>query len=270
MTLLQEGLRNEEKDLDCWISAIESQWKVIPEFSVDREKFKHLAIICDGNRRAASERGFHPWCGHRAGIEVIKGVMRASKEWGIGYLTFWTWSTENWKREKEQVDFVMNLAAKNLREGKVLEELVKNEAKFVHIGRKDRLPDSVSEAIIDLERKTQYFDQYTVNLALDYGGLDEMARAIAHMMDQGISPAALRDRPELILDFLDTAGQPLPDLVIRTGTREGEIPHASGFMPLQAAYAGWAFLPDPFPDLTPSRLLQPIQNYMGYEKRKGK
>jgi len=120
MTLLQEGLRSEGKNLDCWVSAIENQWRTIPEFSVDRERFKHLAIICDGNRRAASERGLHPWCGHRAGIEVIKGVMRASKEWGIGYLTFWTWSTENWGREREQVDFVMNLAAKNLRDGKVI------------------------------------------------------------------------------------------------------------------------------------------------------
>lgn len=270
MSLLQEGLQSEGKDLDCWVSAIESRWRNIPEFSVDREKFKHLAIICDGNRRAACERSFHPWCGHKAGIEVIKGVMRASKKWGIGYLTFWTWSTENWKREKEQIDFVMNLAAKNLSEGKAVEELVKNEAKFVHIGRKDRLPDSVREAITGLERRTQHFDQYTVNLALDYGGLDEVARATVRMLDQGLSPVALQDRPELILDFLDTAGQPLLDLVIRTGTHEGEIPHTSGFMPLQAAYAGWMFLPDLFPDLTPSRLLESIQNCMGYEKRRGK
>lgn len=266
----RESLRSEGKDLDYWVSEIESNWRNIPEFLVDKEKLKHLAIICDGNRRAAVNRGFYPWCGHRAGIEVIKGVMRASKKWGISNLTFWTWSTENWKRDKEQVNFVMNLAANNLRDGKVVEELVRNEARFVHLGRKDRLPDDVREAIADLERRTQGFSEYTVNLALDYGGLDEVARAVVCMIDQRVSADTLKDRPEVILDYLDTAGQPLPDLVIRTGSHGGEVPHTSGFMPIQTAYAGWMFLPDAFPDLTPSSLLKPIQDCQCYEKREGK
>lgn len=261
-------------DIDSWASIIESRWEKIPEFEVDPERLKHLAVICDGNRRSAQEKGLHPWQGHRLGVEVIKGIMRASNEWGIRHLTFWTWSTENWERDQSQVSFVMDLAARYLRDEESVGILIENEAKFTHLGRKDRLPKVVRSAIEELEQRTTEFSQGYVNLALDYGGLDEMARAVTKMMKRAqvgaLSVDQILERPELIFQYMDTVGQPAPDLVVRTGTKLGEIPHTSGFMPLQTSYAGWSFLPDLFPDFTPQSFLDLIQEFIEYDRRFGK
>ena len=276
MTFAETKLFSElPRSIEEWIAQIETTWQNIPEFEVDPEKLKHLAIICDGNRRAAKdERGFHPWDGHQAGVEVIKGISRAAREWGIHTLTFWFWSTENWEREPDQVDFIMGLAEKFLPEKELLEELRQNEARFTHLGRRDRLPKLVLKALNDLERQTANFSRYNVNLAMDYGGLDEIRRATGKMLDglmEGtIDPQLLKENPQGILGFLDTAGQALPDLVIRTGVKEDETPHTSGFMPLQTIYSGWVFLPDLFPDLTPQGLLKPIQEFLKYERRFGR
>lgn len=257
-----------------WITQIESSWQTLPEFEVDPEKLKHLAVICDGNRRAAQALGLHPWDGHRAGTEVIKQIARAGREWGIRTLTFWTWSTENWEREEKQIEVVMGLAANNLPDPRLLEEFKKEEVKFTHLGRKDRLPEEVQLAINHLESQTAKFDRYYLNLAMDYGGLDEVGRAIGKMFEafgkRTFNPEIVKKTPQAILGFLDTAGQVLPDLVIRTGAKAGEVPHTSGFMPLQTTYSGWVFLPDLFPNLTPQALLAPIQDFIEYERRFGR
>ena len=268
------ALRSPEVFLKSWLSEIETCWEKIPEFQVDPEKLRHLAIICDGNRRAAQERGLHPYLGHRVGIEVIKGIARVCRSWNVQTLTFWIWSTENWEREQQQVNFVMELAEEFLSQKEFLEELKENKVKFNHLGRKDRLPAPILKILGDLERQTSNFDCYHLNLAMDYGGLDEMVRAVQKMFEgfaQGrFNPEILKTTPQAILGFLDTANQGLPDLVIRTGVKEGEIPHTSGFMPLQTAYSGWAFLPDLFPNLAPQTLLKPIQEFLEYERRFGR
>lgn len=260
--------------LDTWITQIESCWQNIPEYKVPPEKLKHLAIICDGNRRAARERSLNPYFGHRVGVEVIRVIARACRKWGIHALTFWTWSTENWGREEEQVKFVVSLAEKFLPDPKFLEELVENQVKFSHFGRKDRLPSPVRATLENLERQTALFDKYRLNFAMDYGGIDEMARAVGRIFEsfkQGIvNVEMIKQNPQAILGFLDTANQGLPDLVIRTGVKEGEVPHTSGFMPLQTVYAGWVFLEDLFPNLTPQTLLEPIKDFIGYERRFGR
>jgi len=263
------------RGVEEWIAQIESIWKNIPEFKVNPQQFQHLAIICDGSRRAAEEeRGFPPYFGHRAGIETIKGIARACRQWNIHALTVWLWSTENWERESDQVDFIMGLAEKFLPEKELLEELRHNEVRFTHLGRRDRLPKLVLKALHDLERQTADCSRYNVNLAIDYGGLDEIRRAMGKILDgfmEGtIDHQLLKENPQGILGFLDTAGQVLPDLVVRTGVKEDEIPHTSGFMPLQTIYSGWVFLPDLFPDLTPQGLLKPIQEFLKYERRFGR
>lgn len=259
--------------LEYWLSNIESAWKETHEFRVP-ENFRHLAVICDGNRRSAKQKELAPWLGHRLGIEVIKGIMGASRNWGIRHLTFWVWSTENWKRDEEQVSFVMGLAARHLTDSDSLNVLTENRTRFTHLGRKDRLPPNVATAIDDLERRTLAFDDHFVNLALDYGGLDEASRAISKIVGDvaggRLKAGDLSDNPALILDYLDTRDQPVPDLVIRTGSLENEIPHTSGFMPLQTGYAGWVFLPQLFPDLNPGELLGTIKEFIAYERRIGK
>lgn len=270
------GRENSERprSVEEWVAQIESAWKAIPEFEVDPEKLRHLAIICDGNRRAARERGFHDWDGHRAGVELIRQIARAGREWGIRTLTFWTWSTENWGREKKQTEVIMGLAAQHLPDPQLLEEFKKEKVRFTHLGRKDRLPERVRSAIEHLEEETRKFDRYQVNLAMDYGGLDETARAIGKIIN-GVQKGTLdfqiiQENPQVILGFLDTANQALPDLIIRTGTEEGEISHTSGFMALQSSYAGWTFLPDLLPDLTPEALLQSITEFSEYKRRMGR
>lgn len=270
----RKGPFPQESELNAWLAEIETAWKNIPEFQTDPGKLKHLAVICDGNRRAARERGLNPYFGHRAGVEVIRGIAKACRQWDVRAVTFWTWSTENWEREEGQVEFVMSLAEKFLPDERFFGELVENRVRFTHFGRKDRLSDPIQATFERLERDTSQFDQYRLNLAMDYGGLDEVSRAVERMFvsfkEGTFNPEIIRQNPQAILGFLDTATQVLPDLVIRTGVKEGEIPHTSGFMPLQTAYSGWAFLPDLFPRLTPETLLSSINVFLDYESRKGK
>ena len=273
MRLSQEGegsVTPEGASLEKQIFEIENLWKNIPEFQVDPELLKHMAIICDGNRRSAKEKNLAPYLGHRLGLEAIRGIMNASKDWGIRHLTFWTWSTENWKRDENQISFVMGLAAKYLCDEETTSPLIENEVRFQHLGRVDRLPSDVVKAIADLEERTATFNKYYVNLALDYGGLDEIGRAVARIIESGLKSEEVTDNFNIIHEYLDTAGQPRPDLVIRTGVHEGEIPHTSGFMPIQTAYSGWMFLPDLFPDLAPEKLLATVQKFTSYERRKGR
>ncbi|MBI2008683.1 di-trans,poly-cis-decaprenylcistransferase [Candidatus Amesbacteria bacterium] len=273
---MAHGLENSifTRQAEQWISQVKDQWRNIPEFQVEPSKFCHLAVICDGNRRAARERQLDPWVGHRVGVEAIKGIMEAGRKWGIKHLIFWTWSTENWKRDEGQVDFVMNLAAKYLQDEEALNELKKNQVRFTHLGRKDRVPTSVRLAIEELEAETVGYDQLYVNLALDYGGLDEAARAIEKMtqlVQEGVlAKSEITINPGLILGFLDTGNQPVPDLVIRTGMSQKEIPRTSGFMPLQTLYSGWKFITELFPDLTPEILLKNIKDMLDYDRRMGK
>lgn len=257
-----------------WLEDVERRWQTVPKAQIDSEKFKHLGIICDGNRRAARARGLEPHLGHQIGVEVIKGIARAGRKWDIKALTFWVWSTENWSRDTFQTNFVMSLAADNLSRTDFQKELQENMVCFRQIGRRDRLPPLLQEILLNLERQTQQHDRFFLNLALDYGGVDEMSRAVLKMflnhLQGNFDPAKLQDRPETIYQYLDSFGQPLPDLVIRTGNTRGEVPHTSGFMPLQTAYAGWEFIPTLFPDMTPKRLLSSVNRFLDYERRKGK
>ena len=118
------------------------------------------------------------------------------------------------------------------------------------------------------------FDKFHLNLALDYGGLDELARGMRQVVEwiqKGkLTEQELIANPAIILGALDSRDQPNPDLVIRTGVSEGEIPHTSGFMLPQTTYSGWKFIPELFPDLTPNLLLSQIKDFLGYDKRLGK
>lgn len=264
----------EEAKLQAWIGQVKDNWKHIPEFQVDLERLRHLAVICDGNRRAARAWGLYPWYGHRVGVEVIKGIMDASRAWGIRHLTFWTWSTENWERDRDQIDYVMGLAYENLTDETVINNLMEHGARFTHFGRKDRLLAPLREAIKTLEQATAGNSQLFINLALDYGGRDEKWRSdetIAKEVEAGrLSSIDIHRDPTLTHKFLDTAGQPGPDFVIRTGMDEGELFRTSGFMPYQSAYSCWDLVPECFPDLTPSLLQASIMKFLDYKPRFGR
>ena len=263
-----------ETSFEVWLQDVENSWKNPPEFKIDTKKLVHLAIICDGNRRGARARGLPDYLGHRVGIETIKGIARASRDWGLKTLTFWVWSTENWQRDKEQVEFVMYLAQSFLSDKELVDELVGKQVRFRHLGRKDRIPKGVKDAIDELEEKTAQFGKYTLNLALDYGGMDEIARAWERMHELAvIDPTFFKkviEDPKIIYNFLDTAGQEPPDMIIRTGMEKGEVLRTSGFMPLQTAYSGFFPVEEYFPDVKPMQLIEKIQRFQEYEMRKGR
>jgi undecaprenyl diphosphate synthase len=280
---LAEIKRNPEEphSIEEWEVQIKATWENAPEFKVNPQKTKHVAVICDGNRRAANEIHLKPNLGHQAGVETIRGVARTLRKWGVKNSTFWVWSRENWKREKndpQQVKFVMKLAYENLKDPNFLEELKENQVRFTQIGRKEKIyklfNNKMGKIIEKLEEETKKFNSYQLNLAMDYIGLDEINRAYLKMNEDigkgKLDPNLPKKRPKLIYNYLDTAGQPLVDLVIRTGMNIDEIPHTSDFMPLQARFACWQFLPDFFPNLTPYTLLETIEGFEKYERRFGR
>lgn len=267
MANIESGQNFEKLEkLTSWLEETTERWQSVPDFTVDSKRFKHLAIICDGNRRAAVERQLPPFLGHRVGIEVVKGIANCARRWDIRNITFWLWSTENWGRGGEQIDYIFYLSRQTLLDEQFINQLHTDQVRFTHLGRKDRMPKDIFSGIENVESQTCQYDKYRFNLGVDYGGLDEIGRAVNKLVQAG----ELLRNPEIIDQYLDTQNQPLVDLVIRTGSSSGLIHHLSGFMPLQTRQAGLVFLPDLFPNLTPQALLQPLCEYQDFEQRLGR
>ena len=256
------------------------QAQVPPELAGARIP-RHLAIIPDGNRRWASQRGESVTAGHRAGFEVAKELSRFCRRIGIHTATFWAFSTENWRRTPPEVAALLALYEEWI--GDLLPEAIEEQVRVVHVGRLEGLPegleedaaaagfpgglpDSLKEALVDIQQQTEKFERNVVNLAINYGGADEMKRAIARMVEHasvtGEDPTTLE-----VHDFLDTAGQPYPnpDIVWRTS---GEF-RTSGFLPLQSTYAELVFTPKLFPDLTDQDVVEAVLEYSGRVRRFG-
>lgn len=219
---------------------------------------QHIAIMMDGNRRWAKSKSMPTLEGHRKGVENWEKLSEAAKNIGVKVLSAWAFSTENWKREKEEVEYMFNLARTftNYYKKKCLEEKVK----FIHLGRKDRIPKDVMQTINEMEESTKSFTGFTVCLAIDYGGHDEIIRAVKKLQDQG-----LELNTENIENSLDTADLPMPDLLIRTG---GEY-RLSGFMSWQCAYAELYFSDLYFPDFDSEQLQIAIADYSKRDRRFG-
>lgn len=223
----------------------------------------HIAMILDGNRRWARSRGLEPWEGHKAGYEAIKRVAKAAREYGVHTFTIWAFSTENWSRPKEEIDAILNILRSGLRE--FLKEAKREKVRLVHLGRKDRFPKDIADLLIKVEKETAHFDKNILNLALDYGGRDEILRAVKAIVNDKI-PAEKIDE-ELFASYLDTKNQPYPypDLFIRTSGEQ----RTSGYLPWQMAYAEYYFEPDHLPDFTPEKLRLAILDYSRRRRRFG-
>ena len=217
----------------------------------------HIAIIADGNRRWAKEKGLPTFEGHRRGFENIKDLSKKAKQLGIRIITFWVFSTENWKRTQDEVGYLMDLAARVI--DIQIKEAIQEETRIVHIGRKDRLPETLRIKIKNAEDITKQYSKYFFVMALDYGGHDEIMRAIQNMKDV---------HSEKIDDYLDTHILPCPnpDLIIRTS---GET-RLSGFMTWQSAYSEYYFSQLYFPDFGPDALEKAILEYGERKRRFGK
>jgi undecaprenyl diphosphate synthase len=227
---------------------------------------KHIAIIPDGNRRWARQKGWKPWVGH---VSIVKNrnklmdLFEESMKLGIEYVTFWAFSTENWTRDQEELDVLFDMLRNYHNE--FLSKSKKYGIKFLHIGRTDRLPDDIVEKILILEKETKDFDNLTVQFGLDYGGRDELIRAFKKISKEEDEIGEIDER--LIDKHLDTgkADVPDPDLIIRTGGNQ----RTSGIMIWQAHYAELYFTNVLFPDFDAEQLRLAVMDYSHRIRRFG-
>lgn len=205
---------------------------------------KHVAIITDGNRRWAKERGLHTLLGHREGAKRIEELARHARDRGIATLTVWALSTENWlKRSKDEVAYLIDLIGEMV--DRLLKDATKNNVRFVQLGRKDRLPKTLIDKIVHAEKETRNNSSHTFNIGLDYGGRDELLRAVNKARELATEVPI---NAETFASLLDTGDQPYPDpdIIIRTGGEQ----RLSGYLPWQGDYAELFFEKTYLPDFT--------------------
>ena len=223
----------------------------------------HIAVVLDGNGRWARSRGLPATRGHEEAARKLRSLITASRDMGVHTLTLWGFSTENWKRPPKEVQKILSLVKIYLQ--KELKNAKKEGVRFHHLGRKDRIPRDLLGWINKVEAETQENDKYILNLALDYGGRDEILRAIKKLVEDGVSPSEISE--DLFAGYLDTANQPYPypDLFIRTSGEQ----RTSGLMPWQMVYTEFYFEQDHLPDVNPEKLKAAILDYSRRRRRFG-
>ncbi|HCJ09135.1 MAG: isoprenyl transferase [Lachnospiraceae bacterium] len=226
---------------------------------------KHVAIILDGNGRWAKKRNMPRNYGHVQGSKTVEQIIEDGYKMGIEYITVYAFSTENWKRSADEVDALMKLLAKYLID--CIERSTKNNMCVRVIGDKSGLDPKLVARINELEETTKNATGLKFTIAINYGGRDEIRRAVTRIAED-VEKGVLTSKEiteNLINDYLDTAGLPDPDLLIRTSGEE----RLSNFLPWQLAYTEFYFTDVLWPDFTKEDLLTAIRYYNGRERRFG-
>lgn len=243
---------------------------------------KHVAIIMDGNRRWAKKQGMNILKGHEYAVnEVVENLIEATGEMGIEYLTLWAFSTENWGREKDEVTGLMNLFRKALMTK--VDKFIAKGARLKMIGDMSKFSPDIQEGMTGAMEKSAGNTKITVTFALNYGGRDEIVRAVNKYLstheetpstfgvptrDSLASP--VKESPLItgseLEGYLDTAGMPDPDLIIRTGGDQ----RLSGFLMWQSAYSELYFTDTLFPDFDKAKLEEAVEEYQSRQRRYGK
>ncbi len=225
----------------------------------------HIAVIMDGNGRWAKKRGLPRVMGHRAGMKAVKEITKSCRDLGIKYLTLYAFSSENWKRPKAEVDALMRFLEEYI--DKELRSFIKNGIRLNFIGRMGALPDFVRPKLKKAMEATADCGNMTLNVALNYSGRDEIvdaAKKFASQVKAGKLGADDLDEGSFS-GFLYTAGQPDPDLLIRTS---GEM-RISNFLLWQISYAELYVTPKLWPDFRRGDLIDAINEYRKRERRFG-
>ena len=224
----------------------------------------HIAIILDGNGRWAKKRGMPRSYGHVKGCENLEDICEVAKELGVKYLTVYAFSTENWKRSKEEVDGLMKLFRNYLK--KCIKISQKNNMRVKVIGDVSAFDPDIQESIAKLENFSKDFTELHFQIALNYGSRDEITRAVNRMLeDQKAGKLETPVEEETISNYLDTAGIPDPDLMIRTS---GEL-SLSNYLLWQLAYTEFYFTDVPWPDFSKEELEKAIEQYNSRDRRYG-
>lgn len=221
----------------------------------------HVAVIADGNRRWAVEKGLAPTIGHEKAVnkDNLTSITDEAISLGVKYLSFWIFSTENWNRSSLEVNSLFKLFSKWTSD--IESDLHKRKIKFIHLGRKDRIPKELSDKLSKLEEETKNYVNFTVIACIDYGGRDEIIRAINKAIQSGVD----KIDENSFKQFLDTKDIPDVDLIIRTSGEQ----RTSGFMPFQGIYAELYFTPVYFPDFDALELRKAVEEFKRRNRRFG-
>ena len=221
---------------------------------------EHIAIIMDGNGRWAKKRSLPRSAGHAAGSKNFKTIARYCNKIGLKYLTVYAFSTENWKRPQEEVNNIMNILRDYLKDAKNFKD---ENIKVKFIGNLEPLDEDIKELIADAEQESENATGLHLNIALNYGGRDEITNAVKKIVSEGIKAEDITE--DTVTERLYTQGQPDPDYIIRPS---GEY-RLSNYLIWQAAYAEYWFSDVLWPDFTPKHLEKALDEYNRRNRRFG-
>ncbi len=221
---------------------------------------KHIAFIMDGNRRWAKQNKLSFFLGHRTGARNIESLVDFAMEKGITHLTFWAFSTENWKRSQEELDSLMDVFRESLSDPMIV-RLQENNVKINIIGDVKKFPDDIQKQVATIIKDTRDNKKMTVNIALNYGGKDEIISAINTLLKENKKNIT----EEEFNNYLFTKDQPDPDMIIRTG---GEV-RLSGYLPWQSIYAELYFTDILWPDFDITEFENALTEYANRQRRFG-
>lgn len=222
---------------------------------------RHVAVIMDGNGRWAGKKGMPRIAGHAEGMKSVSAVVSAAREFGIGHLSLYAFSLQNWGRPKKEVGGLMNLLKEYLKSES--DGLVKNGIRLNAVGKLDRLPEDALRTLRETMEKTRGGREATLTLALSYGAREEITEAVRKIAASGAAPGRISE--STVEANLYTSGLPEPDLLIRTG---GEM-RLSNFFLWQSAYTEIYFTKTLWPDFRRRHLKKAVETYMGRERRFG-
>jgi len=232
-------------------------------------KLEHIAIVLDGNRRWASEKVLDPWFGHEMGAEKVDQLLEWCQKLYVKSITLYAFSTENFRRPKDEIEEIMRIAEEKFRDILTDERIHRNKVRVKVIGRVNLLPESLQQLIVDVEKTTQSYNEHFLNIAFAYGGRAEIvdaARTIAEKVREGeLSPEKVDE--QIFEQHLYTSHMPKqdPDLIIRTSGEE----RLSGFLLWQSAYSELCFLDVYWPDFRLIDLLRAVRTFQNRKRRFG-
>ena len=223
---------------------------------------RHIAIIMDGNRRWAKERNMPPAFGHQKGVESLKTTLKACNDFGIKYLTVYAFSTENWNRKLEEVEFLMDLLAHTLKTE--LSEMHENGVVINFIGDLTKLKPKLQKILANAVETTKNNTGVHLQIAFNYGARDEIVHAVKKIIRNCVKEEDINE--DLITENLYTSGIPEPDLLIRTG---GEM-RISNYLLWQIAYSELLIVPEFWPDFDKKSLSDALKEFQNRQRRYGK
>ena len=227
---------------------------------VEKNELKHIAIIMDGNRRWAKEKGLPSALGHNKGVDALKATMRACDDFGIKYLTVYAFSTENWNRKPEEVNFLMDLLGETLKNE--LKEMHENNVVISFIGDTTKLSDKLQKILENAVNTTKNNTGVNLQIAFNYGSRAEIVNAVNNIIKAGEENIT----EDLISKYLYTSSIPDPDLLIRTG---GEM-RVSNYLLWQIAYSEFIVVNEFWPDFDKNKLAYCIEEFNNRNRRWGK